>query len=308
MRKIKLTSVKNPEYDVIELNDFSGLLCTKFQSLGVSRTLEFLQIKNRNLAVKNTPNFRSYSLTIEILSPYSLYEKAYYDFLKFIDRNKKDGIRLYYQAYDNVPEKYCFCEIQQTDKTEKRQPIVLTLVQSSFWFGKAEARKTSQGVEKITNPFEFSKIEGMDYYAASFALDEDSSTNDFYAISFSNPVSQYADVTISGYNEVPIEFVISGKSINPIITIYEDGKIIRQVQINIVVDEGQKLQITAGIVNYGVWLIDSDGKCYDVSNNINHSLGSPYVFLDHGTYSVTVQGEGDGASSTIISWQEEYSE
>ena len=128
MRYLKLASAKNPDNDFIELNDFNGFLCTSFQQLGISRSLEFLSIKNRQFSVNNKPAFKNYTLKIEILSKYSEYEAKYRQFNTFIDRNKKDGFRLYYRPYDGMELRYCLCDIEKLEKTEKLQPIILNLI------------------------------------------------------------------------------------------------------------------------------------------------------------------------------------
>ena len=121
MRYLKITSATNPDNDFVLLNggyfdkngqkntsflSFTGFLCTQFQTLGISRELEFLTIENRNINVKNKPNFKKYSLTIEILSKYAEYEAKYQELITFLDRNKKNGFRLYYRPYDGIETRY----------------------------------------------------------------------------------------------------------------------------------------------------------------------------------------------------------
>ena len=155
MRYLKLASAKNPFTDFIELNDFNGFLCTSFQSVGISRKLEFLAIKNRQFAVSNDVDFKKYSLVIEILSKYSEYEAKHRELITFLDRNKKSGFRLYYRPYNGMDLRYCLCSIENSARTEKRQPVTLILVQNSLWLGEQKISKTAQGIKDSGNLFAF---------------------------------------------------------------------------------------------------------------------------------------------------------
>ena len=88
MRYLKLASAKNPDTDFIELNDFNGFLCTRFETLGISRKLEFLTIENRQFSVDNKPDFKKYRLTIEILTKYAEYEAKHRELIDFLARKK----------------------------------------------------------------------------------------------------------------------------------------------------------------------------------------------------------------------------
>lgn len=308
MRKIKIASAKNPTTDFIELNDLNGFLCTQFQTLGISRNVEFLTIKNRNIPVDNKPVFKKYSLVIEILTLYSEYESKYYELLTFLDRNKKDGLRLYYKPYDKIEERYCLCSIESSSKTVKRQPIILNLTQGSLWLGTQQVAHSSQQAEAQGNLFVFDD-DGSGYYSASFIADKD--IPDYYCIAFYNGVKQQAEIKINGYNEVPLNIIVQGRCINPQVFLYRKGEDepIKKFQVFEEIGEGYYLEINSGILENGVWEVEqATGKRRDLTELIDYSNGSPYFYLENGEYYVMISDVGGNQCFTDISWQEEYSE
>ena len=322
MRKIKIASAKNPENDFIELNDIygvnifsnegnkitKGFLCTQFQTLGISREVEFLMIRNRNIPVSNKPKFSKYSLTIEIMSLYSEYERKYQEFISFLDRNKKDGIRLYYKPYDDREEKYCLCSIETSSKVAKRQPIVLNLLQDSLWFGGLNVRHTSQTQEETDkNLFVFDNDNG--YFSASFSLDLE--IPNYYCMAFYNGIKQQAEIKISGYNEVPLNIRVHGKCVNPQVFLYRknDNNPIKQFQVFETIEKGRYLEINSGILENGVWEVDlATGEKIDLTELVDYSNGSPYFYLENGEYYIVAIDGGGNECVTDISWQEEYNE
>ena len=308
MRQIRIASAKNPLTDFIELNDFNGFLCTQFGTLGVSRSVDFLTIGNRNIAVNNKPYFKKYSLTIEILTKYSEYERKYYDFISFIDRNKTDGIRLYYKPYDGLEERYCLCSIESTTRIEKRQPIVLNVSQDSLWLGQQQVAHTSTIEEAQGNLFEFAD-DREGYFSASFSLDE--KIPDYYCVAFYSGMYQQADITISGYNEVPLNIVVKGRCEDPQIFLYrkKDNQLVKKFQVFATIEEGNYLEINSVIVENGVWEVSQQtGGKRDLTELVNYANGSPYFNLQRGEYYLSVIDEGGNQCITDISWQEEYSE
>ena len=307
MRKIRIASAKNPDNDFIELNNFNGFLCTQFQTLGISRKVEFLTIKNRNIPVDNKPQFKKYSLTIEIFSLYSEYEAKYYELLSFLDRNKKNGIRLYYKPYDNMEERYCLCSIESSSKTEKRQPIVLTLSQDSLWLGVKNVRHTSQQDDSEGNLFVFDDDNG--YYSVSFSID--ANIPKYYCVAFYGGITQHAEMKIESYNEVPLNIIIKGYCVNPRIALYKKGenKVFKEFQVFEEIGEGYYLEINSGILENGVWEVNQEtGEKRDLTEKVNYEYGSPYFYLENGEYYIVSSDDGGNACITDISWQEEYSE
>lgn len=307
MRRIKIASAKNPDIDFIELNDFNGFLCTQFQTLGISRKVDFLTIKNRNIPVDNKPVFKKYSLVIEILTEYSKYETKYYQLISFLDRNKQDGIRLYYKPYDDREERYCMCSIESTTKTEKRQPVVLNLTQNSLWLGIQKEAHSSQQKESGGNLFVFDNDNG--YYSASFSLDEDMAN--YYCIAFYSGLNQEASINIDGYNEVPLRILVFGKCINPEILLYKKGKEepIKKFQVYEVIDEGFYLEINSNLLENGVWEVnESTGEKRDLTEVVDYANGSPYFYLDNGVYHIVAKDIGGNECVTRVYWREEYSE
>lgn len=306
MRYLKLASAKNPDTDFIELNDFNGFLCTSFQSLGINRKLEFLAIKNRQFVVDNKTNFKKYSLTIEILSKYSEYEKKHRDLILFLDRNKKDGFRLYYRPYNGMALRYCLCDIESSQKTEKLQPVVLILSQCSLWLGEEKKFTTSQVVEDVENLFAFTNDNG--YYSAKFGLDENANE---YCIEFYSGVSTEASLSNDGYNEVPLRIRIYGPCVNPIVSLFREGENepFRQTQIFTNVDDDYYIEINSNILENGVWYVNKNtDEKIDYSELVNNEMGSPYFYIDNGNYVVKVKDSSNNICTTYIFFQEEYSE
>ena len=328
MRFLKLTSAKNPE-DYILLNGgfydkdgnrvqaftrLNGFLCTSFKTLGISRAVEFLRIKNRNVVVENNPQFKKYSLTIEILSGYGEYEANYSRLRNFLDRNKKDGFRLYYKPYNGEALRYCLCSIEASQKEDKLQPVLLTLTQDSFWYG-AEQRATTSPESADINDNLFVFAEDDDgYYSAKFALDESVDmpigSSGYYSVAFYGGVENVAQIVNNSYNEVPITFRIKN-GINPTIEIYRQGsnEPLKRVKVLATIEQGYYLEINADILNSGVWLVtEATGAKVDYTELVDYSLGSPYVFLDNGTYRLSAEHEGGSALEVTAIWQGEYSD
>lgn len=307
MRYIKIASAKNPDTDFIELNDFNGFLCTQFQTLGISRNVEFLAIRNRNVPVNNKPVFKKYSLVIEILTRYSEYENKYYSLMTFLDRNKKDGVRLYYTPYTDMEERYCLCSIESSTKTEKRQPIVLNLTQNSLWMGSQKIVTSSQSSEDEGNIFAFGNDNG--YYSAGFKIDED--VADYYSVSFYAGTKQVANISINGYNEVPVNIVVYGECRNPKVFLYRknESEPFKSLEVLETIDEDHYLEINSNILESGVWEVNENtGARRDLTELVNYEHGSPYLYLDHGEYYAVVSDDGNNECIANISWREEYSE
>ena len=308
MRYLKITSDKNPDNDFIELNDFNGFLCTRFQTLGISRKLEFLPINNRQFAADNKIDFKKYSLTIEILTKYSEYEAKYRELITFLDRNKKSGFRLYYRPYDSMELRYCLCDIESFEKTQKLQPVLLTLVQNSLWLGDTQRATTSQ-IEQEGNLFVFDEDEDIsDYYAASFSLDDN--ILNYYCVSFYNGAETRATIINNSYNEIPLNVIIYGACVNPTVSLFKKGEetAIKELQVLAVVNEGYHIEINANILGNGVWLVNSaTGQKTDYSELVNNELGSPYFYIDNGEYYIKIVDENQNVCYCDIFWQEEYS-
>lgn len=309
MRYLKIASAKNPSTDFIELNDFEGFLCTSFQTVGISRKLDFLSIKNRQFVVDNKMNFKKYSLTIQILSKYSEYEAKHRELITFLDRNKKDGLRLYYCPYNGMELRYCLCDIESSNRPEKMQPVLLTLSQGSLWFGE-EKKATTYQTEQEGNLFTFDKDESIyNYYSASFSLDE--KISGYYCVSFYNGAETMAEITNNSYNEIPLNIIIYGECVNPTVSLYRKGeeKPIRQTKIFANVSNDYYIEINAHVLEAGVWYVNSStGNKTDYSELIDNSLGSPYFYIDNGEYYITVEDDGNNICITDILYQEEYSE
>lgn len=307
MRYIKLTSAKNPDIDFIELNDLNGFFCTSFQSLGINRKIEYLTIKNTSISVDNKPEFNTYNIIVNILSKYSEYESQYRRFITFIDRNKKVGFRLYYKPYDNVDMRYCLCDIEKSVKTEKLQPITLTLKQKSMWFVDKPPVFTSQ-IEQSGNLFEFAN-DGYNYYSAGFYYDE---TVGIYCIDFFGGIQTQADIINDSYNEIPLNIKIYGKSVKPTVSLFRKGENmpIRQLQINATINDGYYVEINSSILENGIWYVnkDTEKKIQDYSSLVNNEYGSPFFYIDNGEYYIKVVDNGNNETLCKISYQEEYSE
>lgn len=307
MRYLKLSSAKNPDVDFIELNDFNGFFCTSFQSLGINRKIEYLTINNINISVDNKPEFNTYSLIIQILSKYREYEAKYRQLITFIDKNKKVGFRLYFKPYDNIDMRYCLCDIEKSAKTEKLQPITLTLKQKSMWFGNEQIISTSQ-IGQSGNLFEFAN-DGYNYYSAGFYYDE---TVGIYCIDFFNGIQTQADITNNSYNEIPLVIKIYGPCVKPTVSLFRKGenKPIRILQILATINDGYYVEINSSIIENGIWYINKNTgeKIQDYSSLVNNEYGSPFFYIDNGEYYVKVVDEGNNETLCNISYKEEYSE
>lgn len=313
MRYLKLASAKNPSNDFIELNDLNGFLCTSFQSLGISRKLEFLQVNNRQFSVSNKPNFKRYSLTIEILSKYSEYEAKHRQLITFLDRNKKSGFRLYFKPYEGMEERYCLCDIETSARSEKMQPILLTVVQNSLWFGELKQVVTKQSEQDAGNLFEFSPtvIDGEEIYAVNFSLDENVEYpygDGYYCVSFYNGATLTAKIINNSYNEIPLIIRIKGPVVNPSVSLLNsDGSLLQTTSISGVIDRGYYVELNSNIIDNGVWLVNEDsGEKYPYDEYVDiHN--SPYFYLQNGEYIIKVQDEKNFCEAYVL-YQEEYSE
>ena len=306
MRYLKIASAKNPSTDFIELNDLNGFLCTSFQTVGISRKLEFLEIKNRQFSVSNKPSFKKYSLTIEILSKYSEYEKKHRQLITFLDRNKKDGFRLYYRPYDGMDTRYILCDVESSTRPEKMQPILLNLVQCSLWLGETKKSTTAQVVEEKDNIFAFTEKDG--YFSASFGLDEEAN---YYCVEFFSSVYTSASIINESYNSIPIHIRIYGSCVNPSVSLFKKGENspFRRLKINANIDKGYYIEINSNIKENGVWYVnEKTGQRFDYSENVDNQLGSPYFYVDNGEYTIIVNDEGVNTCMTDIFYQEEYNE
>lgn len=310
MRYLKLASAQNPDNDFIELNDFNGFLCTRFETLGIKRRHEFLAINNRQFSVDNKTDFKEYRLTIEILTKYAEYEREYRKLINFLDRNKKGGFRLYYRPYEGEDLRYCLCDIESSVKTVKLQPVVLTLSQNSLWLGEIQSRQTS-AVEQSGNLFAFAEetIQGQKYYSASFYADNEISN--YYCIRFYNGALTTAEITNNSYNEIPLIIRIRGACVNPTVSLFRKGENtpMKTLQILANIAQGYYVEINANILENGVkYKPIGTGVEQDYDNLVNNALGSPYFYIDNGEYYVTVRDANDNVCDADISWQEEYSE
>lgn len=307
MRYLKLTNVKSPNIDFIELNDFNGFLCTSFQKLGIKRKLDFLSIKNRQFAVDNKPDFNKYDLTIEILSKYSDYDTKYKELITFIDRNKKEGLRLYFKPNQADEIKYCLCEVESLYKTEKMQPISLSLIQCSLWFSEEKIIKTAQSIEEKENIFAFVDKEKDGYYSAMFGFDEKSNQ---YCVEFFGNVFTEAIITNNSYNEIPLNINIYGHCVNPVVSLFRKGEdsAIMSTQINAKIDNDYYIEINAHINENGVWYVNKNtGERTPYDDKVN-SESSPYFYIDNGEYVITVVDDGKNACEIDIVFSEEYNE
>ena len=187
MRFLKLANAKNPDNDYILLNGgffdkdgntvsnfvaFNGLLCTGFKNLGISRNLEFSSIKSRQFVVDEKFAFKKYELAIDFFSTYQEYESKYRQLIDFIDRNKKDGFRLYFRPHNERGIKNCLCCVEILSKNENRNPVTLSLVQCSLWFGEEKIAETSANDKAQEGTFYFSNSDKDGYYSAKFAKDD----------------------------------------------------------------------------------------------------------------------------------------
>lgn len=310
MRYLKITSAENPNNDFIELNDFNGFLCTSFSTLGISRQFEVFSVGNRQFSVDNKPKFKDYSLTVHILTKYSLYEQYYRELINFFDRNKKGGFRLYYNPYNgnrnDERTRYILCDIKTTTKAEKMQPITLTVQQNSLWIGATKSADVVSIYDSSQNVFEFKEDE-KNYYCAAFKEDEE----DYYCISFYNGVTGKIEFSNNCYNKIPTLIRIYGESENPIFSLFKKGETtaIHTVQIFTTIDKNHYVEINSSIEDNGVWLVNKDTKQRDdYSGFVNNSLGSPYIYLEQGEYEITVSDSRNNAINSIIFFNEEYSE
>lgn len=305
MRYLKITSAKNPS-DGIELNDFNGFLCTQFSTLGISRKFDTLAVGNRQFTVDNKPEFKKYNLTIEILTSYALYEAKYRELINFIDRYKKDGFRLYYRPYNGQPLRYCLCDIVTTAKTEKLQPVTLTVAQNSLWLGELK-RETSVSVfDTNDNIFAFAEQGDDGYYSAKFY-----ETEDIYYISFYTYEQSRVTFENASYNEIPLLIRIDGQCVNPFIQLYEINNVlpIRQLEIQTKIESGFYLEINSSINENGIWLVDKiTGEKWDYSEYVNNEYGSPYFYISNGKYYINIQDQSQNAVLCDIFYNEEYSE
>lgn len=308
MRYLKLASAKNPDDDFIELNDFNGFLCTRFETLGISRKHEFLAINNRQFSVDNKLDFKKYRLTIEILTKYAEYEREYRKLINFLDKNKKVGFRLYYRPYEGEDLRYCLCDIESSVKTEKLQPVVLTFSQNSLWLGVVNSKEAST-VAQSGNLFEFAEDENISgYYSASFS--EDEKIEDYYCIAFYRGTSIKADIVNESYNEIPLIIKIYGECTDATVLLYDtNNNIVKQLKIIGKISNGYYVEINANISENGVWYkkVETGEIVDDYEKYIDNSLGSPYFYIDNGNYYLTVTATG-GNPKVIVSFQEEYSE
>lgn len=307
MRYIKIASAKNPINDYIELNDFQGYFCTSLQGLGFSRKIEYLKIQNRQDNVNNQVEFKDYSLTIEILTNYANFEPRYRELTTFLDRNKNNGLRLYYRPYDNMETTYMLCDIKSFTKTEKRQPLQLIVTQKSFWLSEEKKITTNYIEDERTNLFVFDEDSINNYYSANFELDNNT---EIYCIAFFGGFTTQGYINIQGYNDIPLKIKIYGKCVEPIVSLFRkgEGKPIKKTQVYANVDNGYHLEINSNIFENGIWLVNniSEEKT-DYTELVNNALGSPYFFVNHGEYYITIVDSSNSECITDVLWQEEYS-
>ncbi|MBR5202938.1 MAG: hypothetical protein IKW45_06705 [Clostridia bacterium] len=264
--------------------------------------------------MENNPQFKKYSLTIEILSKYGEYEANYSLLRTFLDRNKQDGFRLYYKPYAGEALRYCLCSIETSQKENKLQPVLLTLTQDSFWYGIEQTATTSPESADIgENLFVFAEDDDG-YYSAQFKNDESVAmpigSSGYYSIAFYGGIENVAQIVNNSYNEVPVAFRIKN-GINPIITIYKQGstEALKRVGVLATIEQNYYLEINADILNSGVWLVNErTGAKVDYTERVDYSLGSPYVFLGNGTYRLSAEHEGGSALEVTAIWQGEYSD
>lgn len=325
MRYLKLTSnTDNPNsQDIINLNAeyfdnngnrssyftaLNGFLCTQFQTLGISRKHETLQIENRQFSVNNKMEFKKYTLSIEILSQYSQYDTYYNTLITFIDRNKKDGLRLYYRPNDKREIRYCLCDIVSLEKTEKLQPIKLTLQQNSLWFGQTKHNNIVSEEQTINNAFEFKKDDDGLIYCAGFY--NDSVNTDIYSINFIENYFENSIIINNCYNKIPLQIYVNGYCNTPhIILCDKDNVIIKEIKVDVVIEKGYSLYINSKINENGVWIIytETGAKIEDVTDKVNNDYGSPYWYIDNGTYYVKIL-QTDTLQTCNVLYNEEYNE
>lgn len=311
MRYLKLASAENPFTDYIELNDFNGFLCTSLKTLGVSRSIETLQIENRQFATKNKTQFKKYSLTVNILTKYSEYDEYYYRLIDFLDRNKLGGFRLYHRPNKDREERYCLCDIETSAKDEKWQPITLTLSQSSLWFGEDKNVVTSQIIREEDNVTSFDERNDIDgYYGMAFC--EDEVFDEYYDISFYYTGLLQANFENNSYNKIPLNFKVYGKASNPKIYLYnqENDELLHMSEIIEELTENEYIEINSHINENGIWKkhINNRYEPLNITDLINLEYGSPYFYVDHGKYYVLVQDDNENACITYCIFNEEYSE
>lgn len=300
------------EVDVVSLTNFNGLLCTSFSALGVSRQLDFLTIQNRNVTVVNKPQFKSYNLTIEILANYNGWDRIYRDFVNFLDRNKTKGFRLYYKPNETPDSelRYCVCSIEQSAKVEKTRPITLVVVQNSLWIGALKVENIAPQYSAQDNMFAFAEDTDVSgYFAAAFL--EDADISDYYCIQLFKGALSIGTVKNNSYNDVPLTIRIYGACVNPTVMIYKHGEDapLRQIRVFANVASGYYIEIEAGVLQNGVWYVsNATGEKVDYGELVDHSLGSPYVFLENGEYDIRVQDNGNNDVNAQIYLREEYSE
>lgn len=308
MRYLKITSAENPNNDFIELNDFNGFLCTSFTTLGISRKLETLAVGNRQFTVDNKPEFKKYSLTIEILTAYSLYEAKYKEFITFLDRNKKSGFRLYCRPYNGMDIHYILCDIVSIAKTEKLQPITLTVTQNSLWLGEDKKVETQQIFDSSNNIFEFKQKENDGYYCVEFKQKEN---DGYYCVEFSMLVQQRAEFEISCYNEIPLNLKIYGACNSPYVALFKKDSLspFFEVAIDIEVDNQHYIEINSHINENGIWLVSTKtGNKLNIEDKVLNKYGSPYLYLSKGEYYIKIQDNEQNNYITQIFFNEEYSE
>lgn len=309
MRYFKLASAVNSDTDYIELNDFNGFLCTSFRSLGIRRKFEYLPIANRRFSVDNKTEFHDYNLVIEILSKYSEYETKHRELITFLDRNKKNGFKLFYRPYDNMETRFIFCDIKSSEKTEKMRPIFIVLSQNSLWLSNEKSVITVQ-TEQDGNLFAFKEDENIsDYFSVSFF--EDENISDYFCVNFYNGIETTAEIINNCYNEIPLNMKIYGFCVNPKISLFRKGESspIRQLKISATIDSSHHVEINSNISENGIWLVDNEtGTKLDYSELIYNEFGSPYFYIDNGEYIVTVEDDGNNVCLAEFFWNEEYSE
>lgn len=312
MRYLKITSAENPDNDYIELNDFNGFLCTSFTTLGISRQYEMLAVGNRQFSVDNKPKFKDYSLTVHILTKYSLYEAKYNELITFLDRNKESGFRLYFNPYsangNDERTRYILCDIKSTAKTEKLQPVILTITQNSLWFGKLKYNNIVSVETTANNAFDFKKDESEidDYYCAIFKNDDN--INSYYCIGFVENYFENSIITNDCYNEVPLQIYIYGYCENPQLVLTNENSVtLKQLKIEEIVSHGYYIYIDSRINENGVWLVNEQtGVKQDISEKVYNEYGSPYWSIGHGTYYIKV-AQTDNDFSCKVEFNEEYS-
>ena len=321
MRYLKLTSAKNPSTDFILLsggyydrdgdkditfNGFNGFICTSFQPVGINRNLEFLPVKNKQFVVDNKINFKKYQLSIETLSRYNEYDRKSKELISFIERNKKEGFRLYYRPYygDNI--RYCLCGVDSLVVGEKLQPTTLTLSQCSLWLGEQMISRTSQTEESSENLFGFID-DGTGYYSAGFFRDE--KVSNYYCVEFFGNITTEAIIINNSYNEIPLNIIIKGPCSNPVVSLFRKNEDvpIRRLEIKSTIDNGYYVEIISGIGENGVWYVNSNnGEKRKYTEYVNNDYGSPYFYIGNGEYVIKVQDTANNACETEILYQEEF--